>query len=140
VRAFFPCYLFAHVDLDLVGVSCLNWTSGMRYLVGFSGLPAKLDQSVIEAIRRRLDANNSLDARGEMLEYHDRVKIAEGPFQDVEAVFDRRLSSAGRVRVLIQLLKHWTTLELEANSLRKLSQSPRTARGPRALKPPSPTA
>ena len=33
----------------------------------------------------------------------DRVQLISGPFRWMEAVFDRRLSAAGRVRILLEL-------------------------------------
>ncbi len=38
----------------------------------------------------------------------------------LEAVFDKRLSAAGRVRVLVQLLQRWTVVDVDAMALRKL--------------------
>ncbi len=118
-RPFFPCYLFARVDLDQVGLSRLNWTPGMRHVVEFGGVPSHVDESVIARIRERLARSGAVDDSGEMLEEGDRVVITSGPLQDIEAVFDKRLSSAGRVRVLVQLLRRWTTIDLEASALRK---------------------
>lgn len=119
VRPYFPCYLFAQVDLAVVGISHLNWTPGMRHVVGFDDKPAFVDASIVDAIRQRLEKPLALDEQGGMLEHNDRVVITAGPFQDVDAIFDKRLSAAGRVRVLIQLLKRWTPVEMEARALRK---------------------
>ncbi len=122
-RAFFPCYLFAHVDLEVVALSKLNWTPGMRRVVCFSGAPAQVDESVVMQIRQRLTQAHALDAYGEILEPGDRVVITEGPFQNINAIFDKRLSAAGRVRVLIDLMQRWTGLELEATAVRKRQPS-----------------
>ncbi|MBI4672651.1 MAG: hypothetical protein HY741_13415 [Chloroflexi bacterium] len=51
--------------------------------------------------------------------------ITEGPLAEWAAVFDRRLSAAGRVRVLIQLLQRWTSVEMDAKMLRKTAGLPR---------------
>lgn len=125
MRPYFPCYLFAQADLDVVGLSGLNWIPGMRHVVCFAEVPARIDDRVITAIRQRLDQPLALDERGEMLEHGDQVIIAAEPFQGVQAIFDRRLSSAGRVRVLIQMLRRWTAVEIEAKFLHKSTASPR---------------
>jgi transcription antitermination factor NusG len=124
-RAFFPSYLFAHADLDLVGLWSLHYVPGLRGVVMFGGVPARVDDSVIAALRERLARNDVVDVRGAMLEPGDRVKIASGPLADLEAIFERRLSAAGRVRVLIHLLRRWTTVEMDADALRKTRGMPR---------------
>lgn len=124
-RPYFPCYLFARCDLDVIGLSRLNWTQGMRHVVCFGGVPARVDESVILRIRQHLAQEHALDERGEMLEPGDRVVITAEPFRgvEVEAIFDRRLSAAGRVRVLVRLLERWTALEIEAEALRRVARS-----------------
>ena len=133
VRAFFPRYLFVNTDIDQVGVWTLHYTPGATGVVMFGGVPARIDESVIEALRTRLarvdPATSSgqaiVDDRGEIIEPGDRVAVKSGPLAEFQAVFDRRLSAAGRVRVLIHLLQRWTAVELEAGALEKTSGLPR---------------
>lgn len=126
-RPFFPCYLFAHVDLEFVGISRLNWIPGMRHIVMFGGVPANVESVLIERIREHLAQPHAMDTQGELLAHGDRVRITSGPLGDIDAVFDKRLSATGRVRVLVQLLQRWTPVEVDATILKK--QSPfRSAR------------
>ncbi len=127
-RPFFPCYLFAYTDLKVVGISALNWTPGMRHLVMFGSTPATVDECVIARIRAHLAQPHAMDEHGELLQSGDRVVITAGPLRDIEAVFDKRLSAAGRVRVLVNLLQRWTPVEMETDALRRVS---RAAREPR---------
>lgn len=119
VKPYFSRYLFIRVDLDQVGLSRLNWTPGVQHVVMFGGIPARLHESVIARIREHLAQPHVMDERGEMLEPGNRVRITSGPFQDIEGVFDKRLSAMGRARVLVQLLQRWTALNIEATALRK---------------------
>ncbi len=132
-RAFFPCYLFAHADLETVGLWTLHYAPGMRGVVMFGGAPARVDESVVATLRSRLAQASVVDSYGEVLEPGDRVVITEGPLAEWEAVFDRRLSAAGRVRVLIQLLQRWTSVEMDANLLRRTGGLSRRELGGRAL-------
>ncbi len=127
-RPFFPCYLFAYTDLEVVGVSCLNWIPGMRHLVTFGNVPATLDERVIARIRAHLAQPHAMDAQGEFLQSGDRVLITAGPLRDIEAVFDKRLSASGRVRVLVDLLRRWTPVEMQADDLRRVAPVPKTGR------------
>jgi transcriptional antiterminator RfaH len=124
-RAFFPSYLFARTDLDAVGLCTVHYAPGMRGVVMFGGVPARVDASVIATLRARLACVDVVDVLGEALNPGDRVVITSGPLADLEAVFDRRLSSDGRVRVLIRLLQRWTPVELEADALRRTNKFPR---------------
>ncbi len=126
-RAFFPGYLFAHTDLDVVGLWSLHYAPGMRGVVMFGGIPAKVDDHIVATLRARLAQVNpasgagqvAIDGDGEILEQGDRVLITSGPLADLDAVFDRRLSAAGRVRVLLRALERWTSVDIEAGALRK---------------------
>ena len=80
-RAFFPCYLFAHADLDAVGLWTVHYTPGARGIVMFGGVPARVDDSLIAALRERLAQADVVDAYGKMIEPGDRVVITEGPFE-----------------------------------------------------------
>ncbi len=122
-KPYFPCYLFAQVNLDAVGISRLNWMPGMRYVVQFGGKPARMDARVVAKIREHLARPQALDEHGEMLEPGDRVVITAEPLREVEAIFDKRLSATGRVRVLIQMLRRWNVIELEAQQVRKVSRA-----------------
>lgn len=117
--AFFPCYLFARADLEVVGYWSLHYAPGVIGMVMFGGVPAQVDGGMIDALRIRLARTDVVYANGEVLKPGDRVVITSGPLADVEAVFDRRLSSVGRVRVLIDWLKRGTPVELNSIVLRK---------------------
>lgn len=124
-RAFFPCYLFARAELETVGLWTLSYAPGMRRVVMFGDTPARVDDNLIAALQNRLAQVDVVDVRGEMLEAGDRVTLTSGPLAELEAVFDRRLSAAGRVSVLIHLLQRWTKVEVDSNLLRKTGGLPR---------------
>jgi transcriptional antiterminator RfaH len=134
IRPFFPCYLFARVDLETIGISAINWTPGMRHVVMFGGLPARVENVIIDRIREHLQQPHAMDEQGEFLQTGDHVMITSGPLQDIEAVFDRRLSAAGRVRVLVQLLERWTACEIEATALHRLPANHTVMRAHRSRK------
>lgn len=119
-RAFFPSYLFAHVDLAAVELWTLHYAPGMHGVVMFGGVPARVDDVVVARLKERLARVEVVDTLGEALTHGDRVVITTGPFADFEAVFEQRLTSDGRVRVLIQFLQRWTQVEIEACALRKI--------------------
>ena len=128
VRVFFPGYIFAKLDLQVFPLSRVKWMQGMRQVVSFDGIPARVDETIIAQIRERLKLSHAVDLQGEMLENGDHVIITNGPLRDVDAIFDRKLSAAGRVRVLIQLLNRRAVVEIESSALRKRSIRPAAVR------------
>jgi transcriptional antiterminator RfaH len=127
-RAFFPSYLFAHVDLEAVGLWTVHYAPGMRGVVMFGGQPARVDERVIARLQARLADVTIVDALGEALNPGDRVVITQGPFAEFDAVFDKPLSADGRVRVLIEFLRRATPVEIEARALRKTNPLPQRGR------------
>ncbi len=120
-RPYFPSYLFARADLEVIGISALQYLPGVRRLVFCGDQPAQIEEAAIDEIRRRLAELDEtvLDSVGRRLNQGDRVLITAGAFQGYEAIFDRRLSSGERVRVLIDFLQKRTPLELESQMIQK---------------------
>lgn len=114
----FPGYVFARFDLGLEDYTLVKRTAGVAYVLGYDGIPAIVPEEIIAAIRERL-------ARGfgePLYQFSpgERVIVAEGPFKDVEAIFDARLSPSGRSRVLIKILKRYVPVEIGVTSLVKI--------------------
>jgi transcriptional antiterminator RfaH len=119
-KPFFPCYLFMRVDFGEVGFSSVQWTPGLRRVVAFDHHPVPLPDEVIHLIRLRL---GEIEARGG-LPYHsfepgETVRITNGPFRDMLAIFDRPTSSYERVQVLLHILGQASRLQLAVHDLEK---------------------
>jgi len=120
VRPYFPGYVFTHVDLDIIGLSVLQYMPGSAGLVKFGGTPAFVPDGLIHAIRQRVEEINA--AGGELFEVlkpGETVFIHSGPFAGYEAIFDARLPGTERVRVLLKLLRNRKMqVELPAGQVR----------------------
>jgi transcription antitermination factor NusG len=119
IKAYFPGYMFVHVDINAVGLSTFQWMPFARGMVVFDQEPAPVPDPLIQAIRRRVDEVNA--AGGEIFEglrKGDDVFIHEGPFAGYEAIFDVRLPGSERVRVLIKLIsQRQVPVELNAGNI-----------------------
>lgn len=107
IKAYFPGYIFVHLDLDKSGTFSLQYIPGAAGLVSFGGEAAEVPDGLVHAIRRRVDEINI--AGGELfdvLKLGETVVIHSGPFAGYEAIFDARLPGSDRVRVLLKLLKN----------------------------------
>ena len=118
---FFPSYLFAQADLETVGLSALQYLPGVRRLVFCGDQPAPIPEMAIRAIERRLVEikQSVVDAAGQPLTRGDLVVITGGPFRGYDGIFDRRLGSDERVRLLIDFSRRFTPLEIECEFIQK---------------------
>jgi transcription antitermination factor NusG len=85
-------------------------------------------EAVIQHVKQRLA---EVEKSGEFglgpFRHGDHVRLTTGPFRDLDAVFDQRLSAKGRVRVLIEFLGRLTATEVDVDALEKLDQRGRAA-------------
>ena len=121
MKAYFPGYVFGHLDLEETNPSMLQWIPGAIGIVSFDGTPSFVPDNLIAAIRRHVDEINA--AGGENLaglKPGETVVIRGGPFEGYEAILDARLPGNERVRVLLKLLQARTmNVELPASQVQK---------------------
>ena len=115
-RPFFPHYLFARLDLGDGIMARVPWTPGLRTIVSFGGGPAPIPDEMIAHIRCRL-AEIAAAGPEEPFAKGERVRVARGPFEGLDAVFDRRLSPQGRVRVLLECMHRLMAAEIDLDDL-----------------------
>jgi transcriptional antiterminator RfaH len=96
---FFPQYLFARFDINLM-LRKVQFTRGISHIVSFGGVPAAVNDEVIDALRCRADGD--MVVRSELvLKPGDAVMIQKGPLQKFMGVFEQELP-AERVRILLE--------------------------------------
>lgn len=145
-KPFFPGYLFIKVDFEQVELSAIRWTPGLRRIVSFDDQPLAVDDEVIDYIQSCLDRQKQQPAEHDF-KPGDVVKIKDGPFAGLEAVFDSDITPAKRVQILLQILGHANRVTINVDDLEKLdspakseptSKRPRRSRGRgRPIKPKS---
>ena len=125
VRAYFPGYLFVHMDLEQVSASTLHWMPGAVNLVSFDGQPASVPDALISAIERQMEyINASQQTTLHGLKPGDVVIIQDGPFAGYEAIFDGKLSGRERVLVLLNYLQNrQLPVELGENQISRSKRS-----------------
>jgi len=115
---YFPCYLFARIDLTIVPRSTIDWMPGIRRIVGSGDQLVIVDDEIVEVIRHRLDTIEEVGYGG--LKQGDRVRIISGPLRDLEAVFDRPMSPANRVRILLDVVGRMTPVDIDYSELESI--------------------
>jgi len=103
---YFPGYLFINVDIELIGISILQWIPGSLGLVSFGGEPAIVSDSLIQKIRHQVDQINCLNPKPlDGFTSDDRVKVLSGPFAGYSGIFDSYISGHERVKVFLEFLQ-----------------------------------
>ncbi|MDA7088512.1 transcription/translation regulatory transformer protein RfaH [Pseudomonas sp. SA3-5] len=93
-ESLFPGYLFIQLASD-ANWAPLRSTRGVSRLVGFGGMPLRLDDRLIERLKQRTTASFK-----PALEAGDSVRITEGGFAELDAVF---VTMDGEQRVILLL-------------------------------------
>jgi transcriptional antiterminator RfaH len=102
IAPLFPGYLFARLDPQ-------KHYFDVRYLRGVQGLvsagndPIAVPSGVVEEIRQR-GVNGIVKIEEKSFDMGDRVRIVQGPFRGFEAIFERYLSSAERIAILLKAI------------------------------------
>ena len=120
---FFSGYLFARLDLTRIPLSSINWSPGVNRVVSFGGKAVVVHDEVLEWLKRRLAQVDDGDYfRGLPLQPGDRLRVVKGPLRDMEAIFEQRLSSRERVRVLVEILGRLTVCDVDLDCLKRVDE------------------
>jgi transcriptional antiterminator RfaH len=115
----FPRYLFVRLGL---GGSAKSWapirsTKGVSRLVSFGVEPAKVADSLVEALRAREALVQAEPER--LFNPGERVRLTEAPFAGIEGIY-HMADGESRVMVLIELLSNQVRVRVVPSSLRKV--------------------
>ncbi len=110
IAPLFPGYLFVHINLseDYWQVA---WAPGVRRLVGFGDVPSPVDEAVIDFLTERAGRDGVVRIHRVYRE-GDRVRIKHGPLAGLIGIIETPCSGRGRVRVLMELLRRQTRVEV----------------------------
>lgn len=119
-EALFPRYLFVQLESTQSGKSWgpIRSTLGVSKLVTFGGLPAKAPEELIQILRNSVKQFNANPTK--LFEAGDRLRVHNGPFVGLEAVFEMD-DGESRAMVLIELLSKPTRINLPVTSLSKIN-------------------
>lgn len=98
----FPNYLFAKLDLERHYYK-VKWTRGVNRILGNGNEPTPVPESAIQILKDRMDDHDTVKLLEDLRE-GDLVQITSGPLKDFVGVFEKGLSSSGRVRILLNLI------------------------------------
>lgn len=114
-RPFFPTYLFVRFDLEQIRT--IRYTRGVAKVVSFGPEPAEVAPDIIDAVRGRMDEHGfvSLVSAPAAWKPGERIRIGEGPFAGIEAIFLEELPDTERVVLLLDAVSGFkVTIHREA--------------------------
>ena len=119
-EALFPRYLFIRLDDVLGNWSNIRSTRGVAKMVRFTDMPAKVPNSLIEALRSQCIEDNIIDTtedRPFVFEKGDEIEITEGSFRGIRAIIKEQVAE-DRVLLLLTLLGKEQELEIFLNQVK----------------------
>ncbi len=107
-------------DLDTIAPSQWRWTPGLRYMVAFDNVPVPVNDEVIDIIQYKINELNMQAGQPKpKFVPGDVVRVTDGPFADLMAVFDGPKTPAERVTVFLNFLGRLTRVQLNTALLEK---------------------
>lgn len=119
-RPLFPGYIFAHFKINEL-YHKISYTRGVHSLVSFSDQPATVDDEVIALIQSRA-GKDGLVRIEEALTPGDQVVVKAGPFKNLTAVFERTMSDADRVLLLLQTVNYQAHIIVDRHAIKLAAQ------------------
>lgn len=116
----FPRYLFIHLSDKTDDWGPIRSTIGVTNLVRFAQSPARVPDNLIEALKQREDSKGVQILASTGFEQGEKVRIAEGPFEGYEAIFQAH-TSKDRVILLLQIAEKQISLKLDESLIESLA-------------------
>ncbi|MGH2537031.1 MAG: transcription termination/antitermination protein NusG [Candidatus Promineifilaceae bacterium] len=125
VLPFFPGYMFIRLNLEQDDSARWRWTPGLRYLVGYGDEPTPIPDNVIGLVAAEV-ARWAAGSRVPLYDFQpgDLVRVREGPFADLIAIFEGPSTPSERVQVLLNSMQRAYRLRLDAANLEKMPAGP----------------
>ncbi|UCG23927.1 MAG: hypothetical protein JSW55_17625 [Chloroflexota bacterium] len=116
--AFFPGYLFMNVDLSSTNAAHWRWANSVRHIVSYGERPVAIPEEIIGLIRRQLAQREAeVLHKTSRFKKGDYVRIADGPFSDMLAIFEGPNSATERVTVLMDFLGRLSRVRVGLDTL-----------------------
>lgn len=108
----FPRYLFIYLSDKTDDWGPIRSTIGVANLVRFAHSPARVPDKLIDALKQREDSKGVQILANTGFQRGEKVRIAEGPFEGFEAIFQAN-TSKDRVILLLQIAEKQISLKLD---------------------------
>ena len=114
----FPCYIFAFFDVATSG-RFVRYARGVNKIVSFGGKLAVVEESIIKSIVDHCEGD-IVTVQPSELKPGDTVEIQEGPFSGLRGIFERNLSGAERVVILLESIGAGARVQVSQSQVEKI--------------------
>ena len=121
VEPMFPRYLLIHLSDESDDWGPIRSTLGVSDLVRFGGVPARVPDELVAALRARDDDDGVQDLPQPELVSGDRVRIVDGLMAGYEAIYSAS-SSNERVVVLLEIAQASARITLQRDAIEPMSR------------------
>lgn len=116
----FPRYLFIHLTAGQDDWRPIRSTIGVSNLVKFGDSAIQVPDSLISTLMRREDEHGVQKIQAKLLKKGEKIRVAEGPLEGYEGIFEAK-SGKDRVVVLLKILEKQAKLEISQDKIEVLS-------------------
>lgn len=117
-RPLFPGYLFIYLNLRKERAAAWLNLPAVRYVVAYDNEPVPIVDDVMRVLKQRAAELRAARKEGEArFVPGGLVRIKDGPFKDMLAIFEGSSGQSQRVRVLLQALDRAMRLQLSPSNL-----------------------
>ncbi len=104
----FPGYCFARFNVAL-HYKAVHYAHGVRGLVSFGVSPARVEDEAIYSIKSRIEGD-FIVIPPPAFQAGQSVRIQDGPFEGLEAIFEREMPAQQRVVLLLKMLSYQASI------------------------------
>lgn len=113
----FPGYVFCRLDMVVSGKAA-RYSPGVKDFLTFGSRIAEVSEDIIQTLRGRCPGGIA-EIDPVSAKPGDVVRISEGPFAGLEAIFEQKLKGSERVAVLLEILGRQTRIVLPSETIAK---------------------
>jgi transcriptional antiterminator RfaH len=109
-RPLFPTYLFVRFALEQLRT--IRYTRGVARVVSFGPEPQEVGQEIVESVRNRMDESGVVELVKPPHEWKagEKIKIGDGPFAGLDAIFMEELPDRERVVLLLEAVSSFRVI------------------------------
>lgn len=110
IRPLFPTYLFVRFALEQLRT--VRYTRGVARVVAFGPEPQEVGPEIVEAVRGRMNEEGVVTLVKPPKEWKrgEKIKIGEGPFAGLDAIFVEALPDRDRVVLLLEAVSSFKVI------------------------------
>jgi len=115
----FPGYLFVEIELQEEYHRVL-WSPGVKGFVTFGSAPSSVQQEIVVFLQQATGDDGIIRNGPKSFRAGERVRIRRGPFAGLVAIIEKPCPERGRIRVLMDFLRHQTAVDLPIAAIGRL--------------------